>query len=68
LHPNRYTRIFLIGAGEVDPEHLAKKMGNTIDDNKALQDTYLPAQVAIVRMADKARLIGRRRLREGGEG
>jgi hypothetical protein len=55
-------------AGEVDPGHLAKKMGNTIDDNKALQDTYLPAQVAIVRMADKARLIGRRRLREGGEG
>jgi hypothetical protein len=53
-------------AGEVDMGALSKKMGNTIDQNKELQSTYLPAQVAVVRMADSARLRGRRRLR--GEG
>jgi hypothetical protein len=54
-------------AGDVEPGALANKMGNSIDDNKALQDTYLPAKVAVVRIADKARMVGRRRLR-GGEG
>jgi hypothetical protein len=50
-------------AGQVDPGALANKMGNSIDENKALQDTYLPAKVAVVRIADDARLVGRRRLR-----
>lgn len=54
-------------AGNVDPAALANKMGNSIDDNKALQDTYLPAKVAVVRIADQARVVGRRRLRGGEE-
>jgi hypothetical protein len=53
-------------AGKVDPGALANKMGNSIDENKALQDTYLPAKIEVIRMADQARLAGRRRLR--GEG
>jgi hypothetical protein len=50
-------------AGEVDPGALAAKMGNTIDESRELQKTYLPAQVAVVRIADRARELGRRRLR-----
>lgn len=51
-------------AGQVDPGALAAKMGNTIDESRELQKTYLPAQVAVVRLADEARLVGRRRLRK----
>jgi hypothetical protein len=50
-------------AGEVDPSALAKKMGNTIDESRELQNTYLPAVTEVVRIADQARLVGRRRLR-----
>jgi hypothetical protein len=53
-------------AGKVDPAALSNKMGNTIEDNKALQDTYLPAKVEVVRLADAARVEGRRRMRKGG--
>lgn len=52
-------------AGEADPAALAAKMGNTIDESRELQKTYLPNQVAVVRMVDDARVIGRRRLKEG---
>lgn len=52
-------------AGGVDPTALAKKMGNTIDQSRELQMTYVPAQEAIVRLADRARVKGRRRIREG---
>jgi hypothetical protein len=51
-------------AGAVDPSALAAKMGNTIDESRELQKTYLPNQVAVVRMVDEARVIGRRRLRK----
>jgi hypothetical protein len=54
-------------AGQVDPGVLAAKMGNTIDESRELQRTYLPAQVAVVRMADEARVVGRRRLRKDKE-
>lgn len=53
-------------AGEADPLAMAKKMGNTIDQSRELQQTYIPNQLAIVRIADKARVRGRRRLREEG--
>jgi hypothetical protein len=51
-------------AGAVDPSALAAKMGNTIDESRELQKTYLPNQVAVVRMVDEARVIGRGRLRK----
>lgn len=50
-------------AGEVDPMALAKKMANTIDQSRALQDTYLPHNATVVRLADQARQRGRGRLR-----
>lgn len=49
-------------AGQVDAGALAAKMGNTIDESRELQKTYLPGQVAVVRQVDEARVIGRRRL------
>jgi hypothetical protein len=52
------------GAGEVDPIALANKMANSIDKSGELQETYLPRQVAVVRLADDARKRGRSRLRE----
>lgn len=54
-------------AGEVSPGHLAAKMGNSIDQSKKLQDTYLPKRVATVRLADEARRRGRKAFRENEE-
>ncbi|MGB6756159.1 MAG: hypothetical protein WBE71_27305 [Xanthobacteraceae bacterium] len=54
-------------AGHVDPAALADKMANSIDRNKALQSTYLPADARVVRLADEARARGRARLRGTGE-
>jgi hypothetical protein len=39
-------------------------MGNSIDESKNLQDTYLPNQAAVVRLADEARLRGRDIMRD----
>lgn len=50
-------------AGQVDPAALAGKMANTIDQNKDLQQVYLPNHAAVVRLADEARLRGRQALR-----
>lgn len=50
-------------AGQVDPAALADKMANSIDSNKFLQSTYLPADARVVRLADEARTRGRARLR-----
>jgi hypothetical protein len=50
-------------AGKVDPAALAGKMANTIDQSKELQAAYLPHNAALVRLADDARIAGRRRLR-----
>jgi hypothetical protein len=50
-------------AGQVDPAALAAKMANTIDDSRALQQTYLPHHAAVVRLADEARARGRSVLR-----
>lgn len=55
-------------AGSVDPAALAGKMANSIDTNKELQATYLPHNATLVKLADKARVVGRRRLRENGPG
>jgi hypothetical protein len=52
------------GAGGVDPFALANKMANSIDRSGELQATYVPRRVGIVRLADAARIRGRRALRE----
>lgn len=51
-------------AGEATPGAMAAKMGNSIDRNKQLQETYLPKRTATVRLADEARKRGRKVLRE----
>jgi len=38
---------------------MAAKMANTIDDNKLLQEAYLPHQAAVVRLADAGPVRGR---------
>lgn len=54
-------------AGQVDPAALAGKMANSIDSNKDLQRTYLPAHTAVVRLADEARARGRVLLRNASD-
>ena len=54
-------------AGEVGAEVIAAKMANPIDENRELQKTYLPNQVAVVRLADAGRVKGRQRIRGGGK-
>lgn len=49
-------------AGGSSVEHLSAKMGNSIDQNKALQKVYMPVNLASVRAADEARLRGRKML------
>jgi hypothetical protein len=44
---------------------LATKAANSIDTNKRLQQTYLPNQTAVVRLADAARERGRVVMRGG---
>lgn len=51
-------------AGEVDPNALAAKMGNTINRSQQLQRTYQPVSRAAVELADEARRIGRRNIRD----
>jgi hypothetical protein len=52
-------------AGNVDLGALAGKMANSIDQSRELQETYLPHQAAVVRLADAARGRGRNVLRRG---
>lgn len=49
-------------AGGASVESMAAKMGNSIDQNKTLQRTYMPVNLAAVRAADDARKIGRTKL------
>ncbi|WP_139198804.1 hypothetical protein [Devosia sp. YR412] len=51
-------------AGGASVESLSAKMGNSIDENKKLQATYMPVNIAAVRAADDARRIGRKKLGE----
>jgi hypothetical protein len=51
-------------AGDVGPLALSRKMANSIDCSKRLQDTYIPKRASLVRLADEARRRGRRALRE----
>lgn len=50
------------GGGTV--EAIAAKMGNSIDQSKSLQKTYMPVNLPAVRAADEARRKGRKLLSE----
>lgn len=50
-------------AGEVNDKALAGKMANSIDTNRELQATYTPHTATLVRIADRARSEGRKRMR-----
>jgi hypothetical protein len=49
-------------AGGASVEAISAKMGNSIDQNKALQKTYMPVNLAAILSADASRRIGRRKL------
>jgi hypothetical protein len=49
--------------GGAAPAHLAAKLSNTLSQSNQIFDTYSPVQLAAVREADRARAVGRRRLR-----
>ncbi|MBZ9904773.1 hypothetical protein LB557_01965 [Mesorhizobium sp. BR115XR7A] len=58
----RRTGAVEANAGGASVESIAAKMGNSIDQNKTLQRTYMPVNSAAVRAADESRKIGRRKL------
>ncbi|TIS58161.1 MAG: hypothetical protein E5W93_12300 [Mesorhizobium sp.] len=49
-------------AGGASVEAISAKMGNSIDENKALQRTYMPVNLVAVRSADEHRRKGRKLL------
>jgi hypothetical protein len=51
-------------AGQAEPGAMAMKMGNSIDKNRQLAETYLPNRAHTIRQVDQARLRGRRAIRE----
>jgi hypothetical protein len=52
----------MANAGGASVESIAAKMGNSIDQNRKLQKTYMRVHIAAVRAADQARRLGRSRL------
>jgi hypothetical protein len=54
-------------AGGASVETMAAKAANSMDQNEQLKRTYLPNQVGVVRIADAARVEGRRKLRGGNK-
>lgn len=58
----RRTGAVEANAGGASVESLSAKMGNSIDQNKTLQKTYMPVNLVAVRTADAARKEGRRKL------
>lgn len=58
----RRTGAVEANAGGAPVEAIAAKMANSIDQNRKLQKTYMPVNIAAVRAADEARRIGRRLL------
>ena len=57
----RRTSAVEANAGGASVESIAAKMANSIDQNRKLQKTYMPVNIAAVREADLARKIGRSR-------
>ncbi len=58
----RRTGAVEANAGGASVEAISAKMGNSIDQNKTLQKTYMPVNLAAVRSADESRRVGRRKL------
>lgn len=58
----RRTGAVEANAGGASVEAISAKMGNSIDQNKTLQKTYMPVNLAAVRTADESRRVGRRKL------
>ena len=58
----RRTSAVEANAGGASVESIAAKMGNSIDQNRKLQQAYMPVNVAAVRAADEARKKGRQLL------
>ena len=53
-------------AGDAKPGTLSAKLANSIESSNTLHKTYAPVDLASVRLADEARMRGRRRLRDNG--
>ncbi len=51
-------------AGGVEETALSAKLANSVGQSKKLEQTYVPVQVEMVRLADAARRVGRNRLRK----
>lgn len=54
-------------AGGALPTTTAAKMANSISSAHAIQKTYQPVDLDTVRQADKARRIGRQRIRDANK-
>ncbi len=50
-------------AGDASDESVSAKLANSIATNRALRKIYLPVNLAAVEIADRARIVGRGRLR-----
>jgi hypothetical protein len=50
-------------AGGASAEQIGSKMANSIATNRELERTHLPVDSAVVRMVDRARLVGRKAMR-----
>jgi hypothetical protein len=50
--------------GGAQPTHLSAKLSNTLSQSNQIFDTYSPVQLASVRQADKARAVGRQRIKK----
>lgn len=53
-------------AGGVEGTALSAKLANSLAQSKKLEQTYVPVQVEMVRIADDARRAGRQKLRNKG--
>lgn len=58
----RRTGAVEANAGGASVEVISAKMGNSIDQNRKLQKTYMPVNIPAIRAADDARRIGRQKL------
>ncbi len=61
LRDMRRSGVMEAFAGDAKPENIAEKFGNSINHSNVLFRTYNPVDLEKVRLADKQRLVGRRR-------
>jgi hypothetical protein len=68
LQDMRRTGAVEAQSGGADLSVISQKMANTVASSAHLQKTYLPVNQAAVELADEARNLGRRRIRENRSG